>query len=171
VPERLGRRIGFEEGIAEDKKPTKTHIPFSKKKEEAPSISAVAGASFTIEGFEFRIVKVAFSETASGFVPKDMALGDHVVWVEFELLSGDQEAFEGQKINLTDGSGETRNAFILVSRGYQHMLKTVTMRSASQRYQPGKDCIVWAYAFPKSSDSLFLSFPTGEVVVLSPYMP
>jgi hypothetical protein len=50
------------------------------------------------------------------------------------------------------------------------MLATVTMKGDSSDYQPGEDNIVWAYVVPKGVDELYLNFPTGEVVDLTPFI-
>jgi hypothetical protein len=90
------------------------------------------------------------------------------MFVEIELLAGNKEDFKGLEIMVSDGSGRKANAFILISNGMTQMLAAVTMRGVSSDYQPGEDNVTWAYVVPIGADKLYLSFPTGEVVDLTP---
>lgn len=127
-------------------------------------------ASISIGDFKFRIVEVVFDKTAMGFTPVNMDKGDQVMFVEFELLAGNKEAFKSLEITVSHGSGQKSKAVILISGGMMQMLATVTMKGVSSDYQPGKDNIVWAYVVPKGVDKLYLNFPTGEVVDLTPFI-
>jgi hypothetical protein len=146
---------------------------------ESPVVTADAAAqkaipalqsSITIGDFKFRIVGVVFDETAMGFVPVDMGADDQVMFVEFELLAGNKEAFKSLEITVSHGSGQKSKAVILISGGMMQMLATVTMKGDSSDYQPGENNIVWAYVVPKGVDKLYLNFPTGEVVDLTPFI-
>lgn len=127
-------------------------------------------SSIMIGDFKFRIVKVVFDKTAMGFVPVDMDESDQVMFVEFELLAGNKEAFKILEIMASFGSGQKSKAFILISGGMMQMLATVTMKGVSSNYQPGEDSVVWAYVVPKSVDKLYLNFPTGDRVDLTPFL-
>jgi hypothetical protein len=120
--------------------------------------------------FKFRIAKVAFDETAMGFVPVDMDPDDQVMFVEFELLEGSKESFKALEIMVADGSGHKSKAFILTSAGMIQMLATVVMESTSSYYQPGEDRIAWAYVVPRGVSDLYLNFPTGEMIDLTPHI-
>ena len=122
-----------------------------------------------IGDFKFRVVKVVFDETAMGFVPVNMNAGNKVMFVEFELLTNNREAFKGLEITVSHNSGQKSKAFILTSGGIIQMLSTVTMKGSSLDYQPWEDNISWAYVVPKEVDKLYLNFPSGEVVDLTPF--
>ena len=44
------------------------------------------------------------------------------------------------------------------------------LRGVSSDYQPGEDNVTRAYVVPKGLDQLYLNFPTGEVVDLTPFI-
>lgn len=137
---------------------------------QAQKIVQAFKESIEIGGFKFQIAKVAFDETAMGFVPFNMDEGKQVMFVEFELMEGNKESFKGLEISVSYGSGQKSNAFILMSNGMMQMLATVTMKGVSSDYRPGEDNVAWAYVVPKSVDKLHLNFPTGEVVYLTPFI-
>ncbi|MBN1666616.1 MAG: hypothetical protein JW862_05995 [Anaerolineales bacterium] len=127
--------------------------------------------SITIVDLSFRIVAVGYDDTALGMAPAGMGSSEQVVWVEFELLSGDQAAFESLELTLSDGQGRTSQAVILVSGGMMQMLSTVTMTGEQAIFVPGEDNIAWAFVFPEDAAELYLEFPSGEVIDLTPRMP
>jgi len=139
---------------------------------DAPAQKAIPAsrASISIGDFKFRIAKVAFDKTAMGFVPVSMSEGDQVMFVEFELLAGKKEDFKSLEIKASFGSGQKSNAFILMSNGMMQMLATVTMKGISSDYKPLEDNVAWAYVIPKSLDKLYLNFPTGDRVDLTPFL-
>jgi hypothetical protein len=111
-------------------------------------------ASITIDDFKFRIAKVTIDET--------------VMFVEFELLAGNEEAFKALEITVAYNSGQKSKAFILTSGGIVQMLSSVTVKGTSSDYQPGEDNIAWAFVIHRGVDKFYLNFPTGEVVDLAP---
>jgi hypothetical protein len=149
--------------------PTETAVPPTDRP-EVETISA-ADASISIRELSFRIVEVAFDDTAVGMAPAGMSPNDQIVWVAFELLSGDPGGFESLQISLTDNDGRSSEAIILASEGMVQMLATVTMVAASGNYMPEKENITWAYVFPKDAVELYLKFPSGEIVDLTPVLP
>jgi len=150
---------------------------FIEKSTDSPISSANAPAQKTIPAsnesivtghFKFRVAKLAFDETAMGFVPVDMGPDNQVMFVEFELLEGSKESFKALEITVADGSGHKSKAFILTSGGMIQMLATVVMKNASSYYQPGEDRITWAYVVPRVVSKLYLNFTTGEIIELTP---
>jgi hypothetical protein len=167
-----------EEQVAptEPPQPTNTAIPPTDTPElptDTPEPEAISAAEseITVGEFTFRIVEVAYDKTALGMAPSNMGANDQIVWVEFELLSGDQTAFGSLQITLTDGSDQSSDAIILASNGMMQMLATVTMTGEKAKFTPGNESIAWAYVFPKNANELYLNFPSGEVVDLTPIMP
>jgi len=139
---------------------------------EMPAQKAILAsqASITIGGFKFRIVEVVFDETAMGFTPVNMAAGNWVMFVEFELLTGNKDDFKSLEVTVSNDSGQKSNAFLLISNGMMQMLANVTMKGVSSDYKPLEDNVTWAYVVPKSVDKLYLNFPTGERVDLAPFL-
>jgi hypothetical protein len=156
--------------------PTNTLIPPTNTSEpptDTPEPETISGEeeTITIGGFSFHIVEVAYDSTALGMAPSNMGASDQIVWVEFELLSGDQTAFESLEITLTNGSGQSSDAIILASNGMMQMLATVTITGQKANYTPEEQNIAWAFVFPKSVVELYLNFPSGEIVDLTPILP
>lgn len=149
--------------------PTETPIPPT----ETPEITTISAAEDSIEigVFSFRIVEVAYDDTAFGLVPSSMSAGDQIVWVAFELQSGDQGDFESLEITLTDQAGQQVEPVALASGGMMKMLASLTMTGESGKYIPEDANISWAFAFPKNVAELYLEFPGGEIVDLTPIMP
>ena len=136
----------------------------------AQKVIPASQASITIGGFKFRIVEVVFDETAMGFAPVNIGAGDQVMFVEFELLAGSKEDFKSLEVTVFNGSGQKSNAFLLISNGMMQMLAKVTMKGVSSDYKPLEDNVTWAFVVPKGVDKLSLSFSTGEVVDLTPFI-
>lgn len=147
---------------------TDSHV-FTPSAQEQKAIPA-SQSSLAIGDFEFRVVEVVFDQTAMGFVPVDMGASDQVMFVEFELLTGSKEDFKSLEITVSNGSSLKANAFILISNGMTQMLATVTMKGVSSDYRPGEDNVTWAYVAPKGVDKLYLNFPTGDRVDLTPFI-
>ena len=123
---------------------------------------------FTVAGFKFRIVKIAFAASAMGFIPKDMASSDRLMFVEFELLSGNREDFKSLQIVVSYGPMRKLKAIALAEGGMMKMLSLMVMKNASSDYRPEKTNIAWAYVVPKGTTDFLLNFPTGEVISLAP---
>ena len=121
-----------------------------------------------IGGFLFRIARVAFDTTAMGFVPEDMGPKDRLMFVEFELLSGNRDDFMGLAITLDSGRGRRSKAAALISGGMMKALSALTIKSASSRYRPDSTNIAWAFVVREGDRDFFLTFPTGDVVSLGP---
>lgn len=122
----------------------------------------------SIGGFLFRIARVAFDATAMGFVPENMGPKDRLMFIEFELLSGNRDDFMGLVITLSGGSGKRTKPAVLASGGLMKTLSAMTITSAPSRYRPENANIAWAYVVPEGERDFFLTFPTGDVVSLAP---
>ncbi len=124
--------------------------------------------ALTVAGFQFRIVKIAFATSAMGFVPKDMASSERLMFVEFELLSGKREDFKSLQILVSHASVKKLKAVAVANGGMMKMLSPMTMKKASSDYRPEDTKIAWAYVVPKNKEDFLLHFPTGEVISLAP---
>jgi hypothetical protein len=125
-------------------------------------------SSISIAGFTFRITAVAFDRTAMGFVPPDMKDAEQVMFVEFELLAGDEEDFKDLAIQVSSESGRRYKPVLLTAGGAVKMLATVTMKDRTGQYQPQKGHIAWIYVIPRSAEGFRVHFPTGESIDLAP---
>jgi hypothetical protein len=142
--------------------------PVYQRDRQAQTAIPASNAAITIGNFTFHIVGVVFDKTALGLVPLDITASDRVMLVEFELLSGNRETFRSLRISLVGPFGRKLDAVIMASNGMIKALTAVTIKGDSSGYKPGKDNIAWAYVVPKSTNELFLNFPEGEIVDLSP---
>jgi hypothetical protein len=124
-------------------------------------------SSISIAGFTFRITAVAFDRTAMGFVPPDMKDAEQVMFVEFELLAGDEEDFKDLAIQVSSESGRRYKPVLLTAGGAVKMLATVTMKDRTGQYQPQKGHIAWIYVIPRSAGGFRVHFPTGESIDLA----
>jgi hypothetical protein len=127
-------------------------------------------SSISIAGFTFRITAVAFDESALGFAPPEMKESDRVMFVEFELLAGDEENFKDLALQIAAGSGQRYRPVLLTADGMVQMLTTVTMIGRPGQYQPQKEHIAWVYMVPRSIETFQVHFPTGEIIDLGPLM-
>jgi hypothetical protein len=148
--------------------PDLIYCPVHQRGRQTQTAIPASNAAMTIRDFTFRIVGVVFDKTALGLVPMDIAESDQVMFVEFELLSGNRESFRSLQIPVTSPSGRKLNPIIVASNGVIKTLSAVTIKDISSDYQPGKNNIAWAYVVPKGMNELYLNFPAGEVVDLSP---
>jgi len=124
----------------------------------------------SIGAFRFRIVRVGYDATAMGFVPEDMSPKERLIFVEFELLSGNREDFKSLEITVSSASGKKSKAAVLVSGGMMKALLALTMTNISPGFQPEKANVAWAFVVQKDETDLSLAFPTGDVISLAPLL-
>lgn len=129
-----------------------------------------ADQQIAVGRFRFRIVKVAFDTTATGFVPEDMGSNDLLMFVECELLSGRRDDFKGLTVVLDRGSGRRSKASILFSGGMMKALTALIVKSAAYDYRPANSNIAWAFVVHEAEGDFALIFPTGAVIDLAPWI-
>ena len=129
-----------------------------------------ADRQITVGSFRFRIVRVAFDTTATGFVPEDLGPKDLLMFVECQLLSGNRDEFKGLSIVLDKGPGGRSRPVALFSEGMMKALTALTVKSASFDYRPADSNIVWAFIVQEAEGDFTLIFPTGTVVDLAPWI-
>ena len=100
-----------------------------------------------------------------------MTVVDGVDVVEFDLLSGDEGAFTDLEIVVADGGTTRANPIALLSGGSMMVLVNLTQTAAEIGYRPDRETITSAYVVSTTTTELFLQFPTGEGVSLSPLLP
>ena len=91
----------IEEKISPTETPPPTDTPIPPTDIPEPEAISAADPEITIGEFTFRVIAVGYDSTALGMAPSSMGAGDQIVWVECELLSGDQAAF-GDLHRITD---------------------------------------------------------------------
>lgn len=120
-----------------------------------------------IGGFEFQVVQTAFENSVMGMEP---AGGGSILFVELKLLSGAKGDFEEMQPVLENASGTTSKPVALISGGYVKTLTSLTYTGKSTSYQPDPENVTWAFTASKNETALFLVFPNGEKVDLSPVL-
>ena len=125
--------------------PLPTDIPASERR-------------FAVGGFQLQITSVNLG--SSMFAPAGMAEDETVLAVEIKVLSGDPEIVaksEGEfDVWITDDSGRRNSS----------MAATATTTADGEIR-----AIQWLFGVPSNSDSLYLHFPSGVTVDLSPLLP
>jgi hypothetical protein len=111
-----------------------------------------------VGSYKLRITSVTFGSSA--FAPSDMAESDTVLTVEVEVVSGDPQVVaqsEGEfDVWITDAAGTKSSARATTSTG--------TGDSDILAVQ-------WLFGVPQSSRQLYLNFPSGVKVDLTPLLP
>lgn len=136
---------------------------------EPPVISA-SQDSISVGEFEFRILRTASDSSVNGMKPADMKQGDQILYVEFEFLSGDREGFEGLEPVLEGATGNSMEPVALVTNGQIRTLTSLTFTGDPSSYKPEPDSIAWAFVATKGAGELYLVFPEGERIDLSPML-
>lgn len=129
-----------------------------------------ADRPITVGDLRFRIARVAFDTTATGFVPEDMGPKDLLMFVECELLSGRRDEFKSLALALDEGSGRRSGAAVLFSDGMMKALTALVLKSSSYSYQPADSSVAWAFVVHEDERDFSLVFPTGTVVDLGPWI-
>lgn len=124
----------------------------------------------TVGRFRFRIVRVAFDTTATGFVPEGMGPKDLVMFVECELVSGRRDDFQSLTVVLDRGSGRRSKASVLFSGGMMKALTALAIETVSYAYRPKNSNIAWAFVVNETEADFTLIFPTGAGVDLAPWI-
>jgi hypothetical protein len=125
--------------------PTPTAIPAS----ETP---------FTVGGFQLQITSVSLGTAM--FAPAGMAEDETVLTVEVKVLSGDPEI-----VAQTDGEFDV---WTTDNSGRRNSSRAAT---ATTTGDGTIHAIQWLFGVAKSSESLYLHFPGGVTVDLSPLLP
>jgi len=125
-----------------------------------PAPSAIPGSEtpFTVGGVQLQITSVSLGTAM--FAPAGMAEDETVLTVEIKVLSGNPDIVaktDGEFDVWTTDNSERRNS---------------TRAATSTRTGDGKiHAIEWLFGVAKSSESLYLHFPGGVTVDLSPLLP
>jgi hypothetical protein len=151
---------------------TNAPSPVPPEPTETPEPQAIPASQESIEigEFSFGIVKTASEGSVMGMKPNGMKSNDRILFVEFELLSGDRGNFEGLELSLEDASGVSSDPIALITSGQIRTLTSMSLTGESTFYKPNPENVTWAFVAAKNVEELYLVFPGGEKVDLSPLL-
>jgi hypothetical protein len=127
--------------------------------------------SITIGEFEFRVVRIAHDEAIFGMVPNNMGNDDQILFVEFALTAGDNEAFANLMPAIVLESGLKQQAAAWIGDKTTHTLTDMTYTGAASQFSPTEALVALAYVIPQRPGTLLLEFSLGVLIDLMPLMP
>jgi len=148
-----------------------TDTPVPPTATPTPEIIPASQASITIGEFECRVVQVVFDDTVFGTVPNSMGATDRILYVEFELTAGENEAFANLMPDLVLSTGPRRTPVAWFGNNTIHTLVNATMTGEGSQFSPGEDTVALAYVVPQTTESPLMAFPSGDLIDLTPLMP
>jgi hypothetical protein len=149
--------------------PTATPVPPTAT--PTPEIIPASRESITVGDFECRVVQIAFDEAIFGSVPNAMGASDQILFLEFELIGGENEAFANLMPEIVLESGLRRGPVAWIGDNYVNLLTTMTFTGTASKFSPGETSVALAYVVPQSPGTLLLEFPSGVLIDLTPLMP
>jgi len=105
-----------------------------------------------------------------GMNPAGMSSGNHILFIEMELSSGNRDSFIGLKLMLETNSGMTTEPVALIENGTINTLASLTFTGEATAYQPDPEHITWAFFAAKNASQLYPVFPNGDKIDLSPLL-
>lgn len=151
--------------------PTEPPTEIPPTEVSGPEIIPATQPSISVDGFECRVVQVAYDQAVFGSVPLNMGTGDQILFVEFEVLVGEKEAFANLTPGLVLESGAERAPVAWIGAGYVNMLSTMTYTGTPSEFSPGDDTVSLAYVVSQNPGNLLLAFDSGVQIDLTPVMP
>jgi hypothetical protein len=151
--------------------PTATLTPVLPTATPTPEIIPASRESITVGEFECRVVQIAFDEAIFGSVPNAMGASDQILFLEFELIEGENEAFANLMPEIVLESGLRREPVAWIGDNYVNVLTTMTFTGTASKFSPGETSVALAYVVPQSPGTLLLEFPSGVLIDLTPLMP
>jgi len=151
--------------------PTATSTPVPPTATPTPEIIPASRESITVGEFECRVVQIAFDEAIFGLVPNAMGGSDQILFLEFELIAGENEAFANLMPAIVLESGLKREPVAWIGDNAVHTLTDMTYTGTASEFSPGETSVALAYVVPQSPGTLLLEFPSGVLIDLTPLMP
>lgn len=143
-------------------------IPPTATLEPTPTYIPATQDVVQIGAFELHIVRKATDSTLAGFTPSGMG-NDRVLYIEFEVLSGDENAFSQLAPSLILDSGDERSPIAALVGQSLNTRTDMTYSGESGSYHRTEGATVLIYLFPSSySGQIVLEFDTGEIIDLTP---
>ncbi|MBN2556675.1 MAG: hypothetical protein JXA97_12110 [Anaerolineales bacterium] len=148
---------------------TAVPIPPTKTPEPAPAVIPATQDPIQVGAFEFRVLQTAFDDGIGGMVPHGMG-NDRILFIEFEMISGDNADFAALKPVVVLESGELREPVAIISANTISTLADMTYTGVSGSYAPSEGAVVLAYVVPADPGNVLLEFPAGEIIDMTPLM-
>ncbi|HEY44739.1 MAG TPA: hypothetical protein G4O11_12220 [Anaerolineae bacterium] len=148
-----------------------TDTPVPPTNTPAPVIVPASQESITVDEFEFRVVRIALDEAIFGMVPNSMGEGDQILFIEFELTTGENEAFANLRPAIVLESGEKHQVAAWIGDKNVHTLTDMMYTGAASEFSPTEDLVALAYVIPQRPGALLLEFSSGVLIDLTPLMP
>ncbi|MGD8604327.1 MAG: hypothetical protein PVF49_07130 [Anaerolineales bacterium] len=146
--------------------PTNTPEP-TPTLEPTPTFIPATDDVIQIGAFEFHIVRVATDHTLVGFTPNGMG-SDRILYIEFDVLSGDENNFALMSPTVMLESGDMRRPVAsIVGRSF-NALTDMTLTGEDGTYRRTEDTTVLAYMIPSDHGQVTLEFDSGETIDLTP---
>ena len=149
--------------------PTETSVPPTDT--TTPEIVPASQESITVREFEFRVVQIALDEAIFGSLPNNMGSSDQILFLEFELITGENEAFANLMPVIVLESGQKREAAAWIGDKFVNVLTVMTFTGTASEFSPGDTSVALAYVVPQNPGTLLLEFPSGVLIDLTPLMP
>jgi len=148
---------------------TAVPIPPTETPEPAPAAIPATQDPIQVGAFEFRVLQTAFDNGIGGMVPNGMGSG-RILFIEFEMISGDNADFAALKPVVVLESGELREPAAIISANRISTLTDMTYTGVSGSYAPSEGAVVLAYVVPADPGAVLLEFPAGEIIDITPLM-
>ncbi len=126
--------------------------------------------SIIVADFEFSIVQIAYDHSAFGLVPDAMKGNEELLFIEFNLISGTNEAFALLEPTVILESGINQEPVAWAAGTQVHTLTSMSFTGESSDYSSGQSSITLIYIVPKDPGTLLLEFPSGVLIDLTPIM-
>lgn len=149
--------------------PTETSEPPTNT--PTPAVVPASQESITVGEFKFRVVRIALDEAIFGMVPNSMGDGDQIIFLEFELTAGENEAFANLRPAIVLGSGVKQQAAAWIGDKNVYTLTDMTYTGAASEFSPTETLVALAFVIPKNPGALLLEFSSGVLIDLMPLMP
>jgi len=162
---------GTPEEIPPTATPTDTAEPIPPTQTPEPTPAAIPATQDPIQagGFDFRVLRTAFGNVIGGMVPNAMGSG-RILFLEFEMISGENMDFASLRPVVVLQSGETREPVAIISGGMVNTLVDMTYTGESGFYSPTEGAVVLAYVVPTDPGPVQVEFPSGEIIDMAPLM-
>jgi hypothetical protein len=149
--------------------PTETSAPPTNT--PTPAIVPASQESITVDEFKFQVVRIAHDEAIFGMVPNNMGEGDQILFIEFELTTGENEAFANLRPAIVLESGEKHQVAAWIGDKNVYTLTDMMYTGAASEFSPTEDLVALAYVIPQRPGALLLEFSSGVLIDLIALMP
>jgi hypothetical protein len=146
--------------------PTSTPEP-TPTIEPTPTFIPATQDVIQIGAFEFHIVRVATDRTLVGFTPNGMG-SDRILYIEFDVLSGDENNFALMSPTLVLESGDMRRPVASIVGTSFNTLTDMTLTGEDGTYRRTEGTTVLVYMIPSDPGQVTLEFDSGEIIDLTP---